>query len=34
MPLNWPASEFALVESTSGRHGPIYVPLAAWPIVA
>ena len=33
-PLHWPANEFVLVESTTGRQGSIYEPLAAWPLVA
>ena len=33
-PVSWPASEFVLVQSTSGRQGSIYEPLAAWPLVA
>jgi len=33
-PLVWPAKEFVLVESITGRQGAIYRPLSAWPLVA
>ena len=29
-PLIWPATEFVLVESTSGAHGSVYTVLAEW----
>lgn len=29
-PLIWPATEFVLVESTSGVHGSVYTVLAEW----
>jgi 2'-5' RNA ligase len=29
-PLTWPATEFVLVESTSGAHGSVYTVLAEW----
>lgn len=31
-PLIWPATEFVLVESTSGDHGSVYTVLAEWKI--
>jgi len=33
-PLLWPATEFALVESVTGRSGSRYVPVGRWPLVA
>lgn len=32
-PLIWPANEFVLVESITGRQGSFYEPLSAWPLV-
>jgi 2'-5' RNA ligase len=33
-PLQWPVTDFALVESITDRSGSIYTPLAAWPLGA
>lgn len=33
-PLEWPATEFALVESVTERSGSRYVPVDRWPLVA
>lgn len=31
-PLQWPVTDFALVESITDRSGSIYTPLATWPL--
>jgi len=33
-PLDWPVTEFALVESVTDRAGSIYTPLEFWPLHA
>lgn len=33
-PVRWPATDFVLVESFTGRSGSVYRPLAAWPLQA